>query len=99
MQIQINTDNHIDGNEAFSAHIEAVVDNAVRHVKDHLTRVEVPHGGARSARVVVGRGERGTTSSTKLAISTRMMMPSMWMPQVIRRSKRECFVPSVAMPC
>ncbi len=41
MQIQINTDNHIDGNEALSAHVEAVVDNAVRHVKDHLTRVEV----------------------------------------------------------
>ena len=40
MQIQINTDN-IDGNEALSAHIEAVVDNAVRHIKDHLTRVEV----------------------------------------------------------
>lgn len=41
MQIQIHTDNHIDGNEALSAHVEAVVDNAVRHVKDHLTRVEV----------------------------------------------------------
>lgn len=41
MQIQINTDNHIDGTEALSAHVEAVVDKAVRHVKDHLTRVEV----------------------------------------------------------
>ncbi len=41
MQIQINTDNHVDGNEALSAHVEDVVDNAVRHVKDHLTRVEV----------------------------------------------------------
>ncbi len=41
MQIQINTDNHIDGNEALSAHVEAVVEDALRHVKDHLTRVEV----------------------------------------------------------
>ncbi len=41
MQIQINTDNHIEGNEAMSAHVEAVVENAVRHMKDHLTRVEV----------------------------------------------------------
>ena len=41
MQIQINTDNHIDGNEALSTHVEAVVDNAVRHIKNHLTRVEV----------------------------------------------------------
>ena len=41
MQIQINTDHHIDGKEALCAHVEAVVENAVRHVKDHLTRVEV----------------------------------------------------------
>ncbi len=41
MQIQINTDNHIEGNEALSTHVEAVVENAVRHMKDQLTRVEV----------------------------------------------------------
>ena len=41
MQIQINTDHHIDGNEALSAHVEAVVEKAMRHVKEHLTRVEV----------------------------------------------------------
>ncbi len=41
MQIQIHTDNHIDGDELLFAHIEAVVENAVRHVKEHLTRVEV----------------------------------------------------------
>lgn len=41
MQIQINTDNHIDGNEALSTHVEAVVTHAMRHFKEHLTRVEV----------------------------------------------------------
>ena len=41
MQIQINTDNRIEGSEALSTHVETVVGNAVRHVKDHLTRVEV----------------------------------------------------------
>ncbi len=41
MQIQINTDNHIDGNAALSAHVDAVVSNTLRHVKDHITRVEV----------------------------------------------------------
>ncbi|MEO6407863.1 MAG: HPF/RaiA family ribosome-associated protein [Burkholderiaceae bacterium] len=41
MQIQINTDHHIDGNEALSAHVEAVVARAVRHIEDQLTRVEV----------------------------------------------------------
>ncbi|MEO8156062.1 MAG: HPF/RaiA family ribosome-associated protein [Rhizobacter sp.] len=41
MQIQINTDNHIEGSEALSTHVETVVEHAVRHIKDHLTRVEV----------------------------------------------------------
>ncbi len=41
MQIQINTDNHIDGNAALSAHVDTVVNNSLRHVKDHITRVEV----------------------------------------------------------
>lgn len=41
MQIQINTDNNIDGNAALSAHVEGVVESAVRHVKEQLTRVEV----------------------------------------------------------
>ena len=41
MQIQINTDSHINGSEALSTHVEAVVDNALRHIKDQLTRVEV----------------------------------------------------------
>ena len=41
MQIQINTDNHIDGNQALSNHVEAVVAKAVRHVRGDLTRVEV----------------------------------------------------------
>lgn len=41
MQIQINTDHHIDGNEALSAHVEAVVESAMRHLKEQLTRVEV----------------------------------------------------------
>lgn len=41
MQIQINTDHHIDGNEALSTHVESVVENTLRHVKSHLTRVEV----------------------------------------------------------
>lgn len=41
MQIQTNTDHHIDGNAALSAHVDTVVENALRHIKSHLTRVEV----------------------------------------------------------
>lgn len=41
MQIQVNTDKHIDGSAALSAHVEAVVERTLRHVRDHVTRVEV----------------------------------------------------------
>lgn len=41
MQIQVNTDKHIEGNEALVTHVETVVRSAMRHVQDHLTRVEV----------------------------------------------------------
>jgi hypothetical protein len=41
MQIQINTDNTIEGREALSAHIRSVVENALRHLTSHVTRVEV----------------------------------------------------------
>jgi len=41
MQIQVNTDKHIDGSEAVSAHVEAVLQRTLRHLRDHVTRVEV----------------------------------------------------------
>ena len=41
MQIQVNTDNHIAGREALAAHVETVVESTLRHVGDHVTRVEV----------------------------------------------------------
>ncbi|MCB2021179.1 MAG: HPF/RaiA family ribosome-associated protein [Burkholderiaceae bacterium] len=41
MQIQVNTDKHIDGSEAVAAHVEAVLQRTLRHLRDHVTRVEV----------------------------------------------------------
>jgi len=41
MQIQINTDHHIDGHEALSAHIRNVVEHALNHESAHITRVEI----------------------------------------------------------
>jgi ribosome-associated translation inhibitor RaiA len=41
MHIQINTDRNIDGSEALSAHIRAVVERALSHESAHITRVEV----------------------------------------------------------
>lgn len=41
MQIQVNTDKHVDGSEALTAHVQAVVERTLRHLRDHITRVEV----------------------------------------------------------
>jgi ribosome-associated translation inhibitor RaiA len=52
MQIQTNTDNHIDGHLALAAHVESVVRKALRHVQDRISRVEVHLGdesGSRTA--------------------------------------------------
>jgi ribosome-associated translation inhibitor RaiA len=41
MHIQVNTDRNIEGREALSAHVNTVVTNALSHVSEHVTRVEV----------------------------------------------------------
>ena len=41
MQIQINTDHNIAGHEALATHVRSVVEGALNHIGDHITRVEV----------------------------------------------------------
>lgn len=41
MKIQLNTDVHIDGNEALAAQVSATVEQALKHFSAHITRVEV----------------------------------------------------------
>jgi len=41
MQIQINTDRHIEGHEALTAHIRGVVESTLSRISDPITRVEV----------------------------------------------------------
>jgi ribosome-associated translation inhibitor RaiA len=57
MQIQINTDNNIEGHEDLFVHIRTVVDGALGHESGHITRVEVhltdengPKSGPRAMR-------------------------------------------------
>jgi ribosome-associated translation inhibitor RaiA len=40
MKIQINTDNHIDGSAALSAHISATLEHALQRFSEQITRVE-----------------------------------------------------------
>ena len=41
MQIQINTDHNIEGHEALATQVRGVVESALRHISEHITRVEV----------------------------------------------------------
>ena len=41
MQVQTNTDHHVEGKDSLAAHVEETVEKALRHVRDHITRVEV----------------------------------------------------------
>lgn len=41
MQIQINTDNNIEGREEFATHVKGVVESALSRFSDRLTWIEV----------------------------------------------------------
>src|ERR1019366_1740225 len=41
MQIQINTDHNIKGREALATQVRGVVESALSHISEHITRVEV----------------------------------------------------------
>jgi hypothetical protein len=41
MQIQVNTDKNIEGNEELVAHVEATITKSLSHFSAHITRVEV----------------------------------------------------------
>ncbi len=41
MKIQINTDHNIQGSESLSRHTEAVVQDGLGHLAEHITRIEV----------------------------------------------------------
>ena len=41
MHVQVNTDNHIDGDEALTAQVRGVVEGTLSRFAEQLTRVEV----------------------------------------------------------
>ncbi|HYF33885.1 MAG TPA: HPF/RaiA family ribosome-associated protein [Prosthecobacter sp.] len=41
MEILVNTDNNITGDESLTQTVEGFVNDAVEHFQDHITRVEV----------------------------------------------------------
>jgi hypothetical protein len=41
MQVQVSTDNHVEGSEELTRHVETIVDGALGRFSDWITRVEV----------------------------------------------------------
>ena len=73
MQIQINTDHHLQGSEAREAWASAVVESAMTHLADSVTRVEVHlsdenagKGGAAALRCVM---EARVTGRAPIAVT------------------------------
>jgi ribosome-associated translation inhibitor RaiA len=50
MQIQINTDHNISGQDALTTNISNTVEDALSRFSDHITRIEVHLSDANSAR-------------------------------------------------
>lgn len=52
MQIQVNTDDNIEGREALAAKVEAEVEQMLGRFREHLTRIEVHLSDENAARTV-----------------------------------------------
>lgn len=50
MQTHVNTDKHVEGSAALAAHVDGVLQDALRHVRSHVTRVDVHLSDASGAR-------------------------------------------------
>jgi ribosomal subunit interface protein len=58
MQIQVNTDNHINGSEELRRQVEGVVEGALNRFSDRITRVEVHLTDESSSSKARGNGMR-----------------------------------------
>ena len=58
MQIQVHTDNHIEGSAGLTQHVEEVVEDALERFAEQITRVEVHLADESSAAKSVGDDKR-----------------------------------------
>ncbi len=50
MQIQVNTDNHVHGSENLTGRVQEMVEGAVSHFSERITRIEVHLSDENSAK-------------------------------------------------
>ncbi len=58
MQIQINTDHNIDGNERLAAHVQTLVSDALERFSSQITRIEVHLSDENSDKKSGGKDKR-----------------------------------------
>ena len=64
MQIQINTDHHINGHKTMKAQVQSTVEIALKRFSDHITRVEI--------HVTDENGEKSGQSNKRCVMEARL---------------------------
>lgn len=65
MQIQVETDNHIEGRQALTEYVQGVIDDAVDKYRDHITHVEAHLGDLNS-------GEKSGSNDMRCLLEARV---------------------------
>ena len=66
MQVRVNTDNHIEGGEGLTQHVQSVVEDALARFGDRITRVEVQLADENSSKKS-GENDKRCTMEARLA--------------------------------
>ena len=66
MQVRINTDRNIEGHEAMAAHVTGVVNDALGHLSEHITRVEVHLSDENGADLKSGQNDKRCMMEARL---------------------------------
>jgi hypothetical protein len=64
MQIQVSTDNHIEGHERLASYVTGVVEQTLGHFSDRITRVEV--------HLADENGEKGGMADKRCTMEARL---------------------------
>ena len=65
MQVQVETDNHLEGREKLIQHVEGVIRDAVHHHRDRVTHVEAHLGDA-------GSGDKSGAADMRCMFEARL---------------------------
>jgi len=65
MQVNVETDNHVEGREALAAHVQSVITHALARFAEHVTHVEAHLGDTNST-------EKSGTNDKRCTLEARL---------------------------